>query len=150
MCKIDVMWIGLSAKCGRAGCELPPLDESSNSGKIISGIESRFSELSFYRTNLVKFAPQDNSGKLRYPYSSEMESAMPALLQEIQNYQPKVVFLLGRQVGEFVRGYFKKNNVATLATFHEVYHPSYVYIYKRRQLEQYIDDISKKIKESIS
>ncbi len=145
MSKIDVMWVGLSAKNDKAGNRLAPLDSSSNSGKVINMIETRHKQLNFYRTNLVKYAPLDNCGKLRYPSFAEMETAMPDLICEFEKYQPKIVFLLGERVGRSVQRYLSQNCISMQATFDTIYHPSYVYIYKRKQLEEYICKVSARI-----
>ncbi len=145
MSKIDVMWVGLSAKNDKNGNQLLPLDSSSNSGKVIDMIESRHEHLGFYRTNLVKYAPLDEHGKLRYPNSGEMAAAMPDLIREFREYQPKVIFLLGGRVGDFVQKSLEQNNMPISACIFEVYHPSYVYIYKRKQMENYVREVSKKI-----
>jgi uracil-DNA glycosylase len=50
----QIMWVGLSAKKVN-DLELDiPLSNSTNTGKIISDIESSFSKIGFYKTNLVK------------------------------------------------------------------------------------------------
>ena len=145
MSEVDVMWVGLSAKNDKTGHVLPPLDANSNSGKVISMIEAQHEELVFYRTNLVKHAPLDDHGKLRYPNSSEMESSMPDLIREVQKYRPKMIFLLGGQMSKFVQSYLEQNNINVSAMVYEIYHPSYIYIYKRKQMREYICEVSKKI-----
>lgn len=145
MSKIDVMWVGLSAKNDKAGNKLSPLNSSSNSGKVVDMIEAQHENLSFYRTNLVKYAPLDERGKLRYPNSSEMATAMPELMREFEEYQPKIVFLLGGRVGDFVQDYLKQNHKIIQTVVCKIYHPSYIYIYKRKQLDKYVREVSKKI-----
>lgn len=145
MSKIDVMWVGLSAKNDKVGNKLSPLDSSSNSGKVVDMIEAQHENLSFYRTNLVKYAPLDERGKLRYPNSSEMATAMPELMREFEECQPKIVFLLGGRVGDFVQDYLKQNHKIIQTVVCKIYHPSYIYIYKRKQLDKYVREVSKKI-----
>lgn len=141
-----MMWVGLSAKNDKSGNRLSPLDSNSNSGKVVDMIEAQRENLSFYRTNLVKYAPLDERGKLRYPNPSEMAAAIPDLMREFREYQPKVIFLLGGRVGDFVQDYFKQNRRMTRAAVYRIHRPSFVYVYKRRQLEEYIREISEKIK----
>ena len=104
MSKIDVMWVGLSAKNDKAGNKLSPLDSSSNSGKVVDMIEAQHENLSFYRT-----------------------------------------FLLGGRVGDFVQDYLKQNHKIIQTVVCKIYHPSYIYIYKRKQLDKYVREVSKKI-----
>ncbi len=140
-----MMWVGLSAKNDKNGNQLLPLDSSSNSGKVIDMIESRHEHLGFYRTNLVKYTPIDERGKLRYPNSDEMAAAMPELIREFREYQPKAIFLLGGRVGDFVQKSLTQEHISVSAHIFEIHHPSYVYIYKRRQIETYVREVSKKI-----
>ena len=146
MSKIDVMWVGLSAKNDKSGNKLSPLDSNSNSGKVVDMIETQHENLSFYRTNLVKYTPLDKHGKLRYPNPSEMAAAIPDLIREFEDFQPKIIFLLGGRVGNSVQKYLDKNHIVLSAAVYEVYHPSYVYIYKRKQIETYVHEVSEKIK----
>ena len=149
MKKIDVMWVGLSAKNGKTGEKLSPLGEQSNSGRVIGAIEGRCPGVRFYRTNLVKNVPLDEKGKLRYPNYEEMRIAMPVLLREIQIYRPEIIVLLGGQVSKFIEKYLEQEKMKLSAQICRVYHPSYIYIYKRKHIEDYILRISKKIEDQV-
>lgn len=149
MAQSEVMWVGLSAKNDKNGKRLSPLDAESNSGKLISMIETQNAKLRFHRTNLVKYTPLDSNGKLRYPNRDEVMAAMPALVKEIQEHQPQIIFLLGKQVGKNVLEYLKREKINFSATICEIYHPSYIYVYRRKQIDNYICEISKKIEESV-
>ena len=152
--KIDVMWVGLSHKQEKNGNKFYPLGEDTNSGKVIFEIEKSLPKLKFYRTNLVKFAPTDKNNKLRYPTISEMENDFPLLRKEISELSPKIIFLLGSKVAEFVikkrgqkliksREDWQSYEVAILKeTFLvSIFHPSYVYVYKRKNIDEYIDAV---------
>ena len=149
MSKIDVMWVGLSAKNDKTRNKLSPLNSSSNSGKVVDMIETRYEHLDFYRTNLVKDVPLDNFGKLRYPNIDEMATVMPELMREFEEYQSKTVFLLGGRVGDFVQDYLKQNHKIIQTVVCKIYHPSYIYIYKRKQMEKYVREVSKKIEKIV-
>ncbi|MCG2694516.1 hypothetical protein L6261_00315 [Candidatus Parcubacteria bacterium] len=152
--KIDIMWVGLSHKKERGGTKFIPLGDDTNSGKVIFEIEKGLPKLNFHRTNLVKFAPVDKNNKLRYPTISEMETDFSLLLKEIDKLNPKIVFLLGSKVAEFV---LKKKNqrpsksqkdwqsyervIINNVYFVSIFHPSYVYVYKRKEIEKYVDAI---------
>lgn len=137
--KSEVMWVGLSAK-KTLGNDIP-LDKNTNSGKIIEQIENRLPELKFYKTNLVKCLPLDENNKLRYPNLLEMEACLENLIKEIEMVNPKVIFLLGKKTYNFVYKYFKQNNINDSILF-QVEHPSYIYVYKRKYLEEYINKIT--------
>ena len=145
----DVMWVGLSAKQVGNYKDAVPLDKSTNTGKVIAEIESRNENVQYYRTNVVKCAPLDNEGKLRYPTREELSICMNNLQSEISNLKPKVVFLLGGLAQEAVeRKYkvkFKKKKdlfeyepvVLENTCFFAIEHPSYMTIYKRKHIEDY-------------
>jgi len=152
--KIDVMWVGLSHKKEKDGNKFYPLGEDTNSGKVILEIEKCLPKLKFHRTNLVKFAPTDKNNRLRYPTVFEMENDFPLLQEEIDNLEPKIIFLLGAKVAEFV---LKKNEQRLIKSHKDwqsyevvilkgtflvsVFHPSYVYVYKRKNIDEYIDAV---------
>lgn len=143
-----VMFVGLSSKPGTKA-----LCSSTNSGKLIWEIEQHIAQaLSAYKTNLVKCAPMDAGGKLRYPTPMEMKACLPHLLTEIDHYQPRVIVPLGGQVAKFMLGELMSNprfggfaddfryqafsfNGGVVLPVH---HPSYVWIYRRKSIPHYI------------
>lgn len=145
----DVMWVGLSAKKVENIEEAVPLDEKTQSGKVIAEIEHMLSNVKYYKTNVVKCAPLDKNGKLRYPNRTEMDVCMDNLDSEIVNLQPKVVFLLGEKAKNaverkynlrFTKGgeLFQYEGVIYEKThFFAIEHPSYVSIYKRKKMNEY-------------
>lgn len=137
----DIMWVGLSAKKVEDINKTIPLCNDTNSGKIIEKIENKLNDFKFYKTNLVKCLPLDKNNKLRYPTMEEMNSCIENLLLEINNYKPKIIFALGRKTYNFIHKYFANNNIDT-SNIYYIEHPSYIYIYKRK----YIDDYMEKIK----
>ncbi|WP_416865117.1 MAG: uracil-DNA glycosylase family protein [Imperialibacter sp.] len=152
-----VFWVGLSAVKFDEGSSKQPLSPETRSGELILNMEDKFKEvISFYRTNLVKCLPWNNStGKIRYPLKPEMEKCFANLLSEIEELQPAVVFLLGKQVSDFVlskysiktgepSGEFEYNSYSFGGfEFVPVHHPSYILVYKRRFVANYIAGISK-------
>lgn len=137
----DIMWVGLSAKKVEDINKTIPLCNDTNSGKIIEKIENKLNDFRFYKTNLVKCLPLDKNNKLRYPTIEEMNSCIENLLLEINNYKPKIIFALGKKTYNFIHKYFANNNIDT-SNIYYIEHPSYIYIYKRK----YIDDYMEKIK----
>lgn len=135
----DVMWVGLSAKKVKDLEISYPLEEDTNSGKIIKEVEDRLSNVKFYKTNLVKCLPLDETGKIRYPNIEEMNACINNLIKEIQFLNPKIVFLLGNNVSNFVEKYIHKNNIKLDIYFKKIEHPSYIYVYKRKNKQDYIN-----------
>lgn len=141
--KCDVMWVGLSAKQVKDINNSFPLQNDTNSGKIIKNIEENLSNLKFYKTNLVKCPPLDNKDKLRYPTTSEMNHCIENLLKEIDIIKPKIIVLLGNIVSKYIKKYLKDNQIKL--NIITIKHPSYIYVYKRKYISNYIEDTKEKI-----
>jgi len=147
----QVLWVGLSAK--KATCDdETPLSKSTNSGAIIHRIEETLEGVSTYKTNLVKCLPLDDRQKLRYPNRQEIENCFCNLEEEIHTLGPKIVFLLGEKVYSSVAKkyrlpferldgfnyrYVERNGVYYIP----IHHPSYIHVYKRKQVDSYIQSL---------
>lgn len=154
--KCDVMWVGLSAKKVDDIYSSIPLSNETNSGKLISEIESEIEGFEFYKTNIVKCLPVDENGKLRYPTTLEMNLCIINLEKEIKYLQPKIVVLLGNKVIESIQkklrisfDKFDKYNYKLYCHndlyFVPIHHPSYISVYKRKQKIEYITSVKKLI-----
>ena len=130
MYKIAIIGISNKPNC-------KPLDDTTNTGKIITEITNNFPEIEFYKTNLVNFAPLNELGKLRYPTKQEVKDNMPNLLNDIKNCN--AVICLGNKVSKYLNG--KVENIISIK------HPSYIWIYKRKELDSYIDEVVNMIKQ---
>lgn len=149
----DVMWVGLSAVKVVDVKDNIPLSSKTSSGKLIESIEDAAGNIQFYKTNLVKCLPL-NENKIRYPNRNEMSGCYENLVSEIKLFQPKIIFLLGRKVYDFVsrKEHININGLNTDFDYEElnmfgtivvpIHHPSYILIYKRRLIESYISAIS--------
>src|SRR3989339_982192 len=136
----NVMWVGLSAKKATNAGVYAPLHIDTNTGKLVAEIEAQCHHINFYKTNLVKFAPLDSMGKLRYPTPEECVLCYPELQVEIQTVNPRVVLLLGNKTATFVLRQiglqmpklsyryraFDHNGV----WYVHIHHPSYILVYK--------------------
>lgn len=146
----DILWVGISAKIGEE-----PLSETTNTGKLVKQIEAACGKPG-YKTNLVKCPPVDKNGKLRYPNQAEIDCCFKNLLAEIAEVKPKVVILLGEKVCSAVE---KKLNIKIkrwrgfeyFATEYNgiwylpAQHPSYIYVYKRKEVEKYVEKVAEAI-----
>ena len=153
------MWVGISDKPSTE-----PLATSTATGKVVAEIERELTGLSFHRTNLVKYAPLDDTGKLRYPTTEEMAQGADLLLQEVAELQPRIVVTLGAAVSKVVvervslRGRFtglgNSFSYAPCAGGRffvlPVHHPSFILVYRRKRLHSYIASICKWILEIIA
>ena len=138
--RCDVMWVGLSAKRVDDLNNSIPLSNDTNSGKIIELIEHELPDLKFYKTNLVKCLPLDENNKLRYPTPKEMQACINNLLIEIEILNPKIILVLGKLTINFIEKYFIKNNIDKSKLIY-IEHPSYIYVYKRKYIDDYIEKI---------
>lgn len=155
----QVVCVGLSAKLSSYKNEIP-LDPRTISGNLIAEIEKAVG-FAFYKTNLVKCVPLDETDMLRYPEDDEIAHCIPHLKGEIVEVQPKVVLLLGNKVASGVakgrnmttptfNGYqyhaIEHNGVKYIA----IQHPSYIYVYKRKEMQQYIDAVANVVRKEIT
>lgn len=153
----SVFFVGLSAKKIILGND-KPLSSSTISGAILHDLEKDCTGIKIYKTNLVKCLPLDNFGKLRYPSKKEINLCIPNLCMEIDTLSPQIIFLLGNKVtnavGEYyslsLKKWYQFNYTATKykkTFFVPIHHPSYIYVYKRKQINEYIKGIKKIIKQ---
>ncbi len=157
----NIFWVGLSAVQFEEGIEKLPLSPLTKSGALIESIETPLKgKYHFYKTNLVKCLPL-KEGKIRYPLEHEMDKCFPNFEFELEVLKPSIVFLLGKQVASFVMKKISKEPVIFpedfdyKTTFYNgtfyvpVHHPSYILVYKRKQLDLYIENIQKIYKKII-
>lgn len=153
----QVFWVGLSAKKMLSDIDLP-LSPETNTGMIIHKIEQACEGIITYKTNLVKCLPLTEQQKLRYPNRKEIDCCYEHLLSEIHTMSPKIVFLLGQKVYSSVAKKMKiKFEKWNDFEYHykeidgvyyvPIHHPSYIYVYKRKRVKDYIDSIEKIIKQ---
>ena len=138
--RCDVMWVGLSSKRVDDLNNSIPLGNDTNSGKIIELIEQKLPDLKFYKTNLVKCLPLDKNNKLRYPTPKEMQACINNLLIEIEILNPSIILVLGKLTFNFIEKYFIKNNIDK-SKFVYIEHPSYIYVYKRKYIDDYVNKV---------
>ena len=149
----DVIWVGLSAKIMDSDGEIP-LSPKTNTGMIIKQIEDMYETLKTYKTNLVKCVPLNSQNKLRYPNQNEINDCIDNLCYEIDALSPKIVFLLGQKVSQSIEKNFNicfeewnEYNYSFIEYngifYIPIQHPSYIYVYKRKELDQYIQGINR-------
>ena len=142
--KADIMFLGISAKIKEKEDEMP-LSENTNSGKLIKMIEERLLEknnnLLCYKSNMVKCVPLNEKGKIRYPDSFEIENCIENLEYELNIVNPKVVVFLGRLVEKYLKKKIMELGYNTIT----IYHPSYIYVYRKKGIEKYVEESSKNI-----
>ena len=131
----EIMWVGLSAKKVDNINETHPLANDTNTGEL--------NQHTFYKTNLVKCVPLNEKTKLRYPTTNEMEECLENLIYEISLVNPKVILVLGKQAYNFIIKKVKIKNIFYIE------HPSYIYVYKRKEINSYIEKVKKLIENNI-
>lgn len=142
--KADIMFVGISAKIKETEDEIP-LSENTNSGKLIKMIEERLLEenhnISCYRSNMVKCVPLNEKGKIRNPDILEIENCIDNLVYELSIVKPKVIVLLGRLVEKHLKKKIIEQGYNTIT----IYHPSYIHVYRKKEIEKYVEESSKNI-----
>ena len=147
----EIFWVGLSAKKINSDEEIP-LSPSTNTGMLIQMVEEMLDNVETYKTNLVKCVPLDDNLKLRYPNKREIDDCFDHLQSEIRELSPKIVFLLGEKVYSSVSRHFdikfdKWNGFdydykEFEGTYYvPIHHPSYIYVYQRKNIKRYIQSI---------
>lgn len=167
-----VFWVGLSAKkvkvnnvysksCAGGNIDFDtevPLSPDTNTGMLLQKIEQKCKNVVFYKTNLVKCLPLTNQNRLRYPNKTEIDLCFENLITEINAMSPKIVFLLGEKVSASVQRHLKIkpkkwDGFKYYFTEHNgvyyipIQHPSYIYVYKRKEMQEYIDEVYGMIKQ---
>jgi len=145
------MWVGLSAVAIASGEDYEPLSATTRSGWLVTSIEAEFMpQVSFYKTNLVKCLPLHHTGKIRYPSAPEMAMCYHNLENEVDILEPKLVFLLGKQVSNFVGNRVFGHEIGFTSdfdyngfrsggtTYVPIHHPSYMLVYRRAMMQDYI------------
>ena len=147
----QVMFVWLSYKLNKQWEVLKAFSDTTNSWKVISQLEESCEGVSIHKTNLVQWVPLDEEWKIRYPNAKEKEKGLNNLLEEIEKIKPKIVYLFWKQVSDFVikKLYVEKKSDFEYTqwdiTFVLAHHPSYMYIYKRKELDNYIQNIVQQI-----
>ena len=105
------------------------------------GLLEENSNISCYRSNMVKCVPLDKEGKIRYPDNLEIENCLDNLVYELSIVKPKVVILLGRLVEKHLKKKIIEQGYNTIT----IYHPSYIHVYRKKEIEKYVEESSKNI-----
>ncbi len=146
-----VYFVGLSAK---PMCE--HLAPETITGNIIDQIIHDLPNVYAIKTNLVKIPPVDRDGNLRYPNEAEMQNGWKELHNEINRTFPNLVVTLGQKVSFFLRSQmgveptkpqlpldFSYRLYLSQSQSHilSVHHPSFIYVYRRKDVKSYIDNV---------
>jgi hypothetical protein len=146
-----VYFVGLSAK---PNCEHLALE--TRTGYIIGQIIHRLPSVRIVKTNLVKTPPIDQAGKLRYPSRNEMNVGWNELQNEMNQRFPDLLVTLGQQVSFFLRSQmgvqpakprlpsdfsYKSYLSQSQSNILSVHHPSFVFVYHRKDIQNYVDNV---------
>lgn len=146
-----VYFVGLSAK---PDCEHLALE--TRTGYIIEQIIHHLPSVRIVKTNLVKNPPIDQAGNLRYPNPNEMKLGWNELQNETNQRLPDLLVTLGQQVSFFLRSQmgvqpvkpqlpsdfsYKSYLSQSRSNILSVHHPSFVFVYRRREIQNYVDNV---------
>ena len=133
--KKKILLLGLSNKPN-----LDAFDSTTNSGKLIDLIISKCKNYEFTKANLVSFAPLNANNKLRYPNKKELLDGADNWSSRISEFDCIVLF--GKKVQDTILKDHRFSSVKHI----EAAHPSYIWVYKHKEIENYINEITSKIK----
>lgn len=134
MNKKKILLLGLSNKPN-----LGAFDSTTNSGKLIDMIISKCKDYELIKENLVQFAPLDINNKLRYPNKKELLDGAEEWSRRISEFDCIVLF--GKKVQDTIlkdKRFFSVKLVCSE-------HPSYIWVYKHKEIEDYIDKVVNEI-----
>lgn len=146
-----IFFVWLSHKLEKDGRALEAFSNSTISWKILAPIIDQIPTWILHKTNLVKTVPLDAKGKLRYPSLEEKNKGFEVLLQDIQNFQPKLVILFWKQVINTITNDSRIHRLSCSefrygqTLFIGVSHPAYIGVYKRKLINTYLSSIQEKI-----
>ena len=109
--------------------------------KLFYSLLEENNNISCYRSNMVKYVPINEKGKIRYPDILEIENCIDNIVYELSIVKPKVVVLLGR----LVEKHLKKKIIELGYNTITIYHPSYIHVYRKKEIEKYVEESSKNI-----
>lgn len=131
---MKILFVGLSNKIGKE-----PFDETTNTGKVVHQIASMTNDECYFK-NLVSYAPVDKNNKLRYPKKNEIDDSLPTFFNYLADIKPDVVISFGTIVSTVLSKIDAIDDILISAK-----HPSYIYTYKRKELDDYISNLLIKI-----
>ena len=134
MSKKKILLLGLSNKPN-----LGAFDSSTNSGKLIDLIISKCKNYDFTKANLVEFAPLDTNNKLRYPNKKELLDGAKNWSSRISEFDGVVLF--GKKVQDTILNDERFSSIKYVVSAH----PSYIWVYKHKEIENYVNEIASKI-----
>ena len=133
-----IIFVGITNKEGKN-----PFDSSTKSGAILDAIIAQL-DAKCEKTNYVSYAPKDQNGKLRYPTKIELDQAYLDFQTNIFKQNPDLLVVCGTMIFKEL-----KKHGFDFCNILKIYHPSYIWVYKRKQLDSYIHDVCQQIKEII-
>jgi len=131
----QILFVGISNKLGKE-----PFDSSTSSGQIIDQMIEKLPNYDCKKMNYVSYAPLDESGKLRKPNAQELSWAFSDFQNAIQKRIPDLFIVCGKMVEQE----FKKHSFYLEQTIF-ISHPSYIYVYHRKDIDSYVKEVIWKI-----
>lgn len=134
-----VLLVGISNKEGKE-----PFDSSTASGRIVDQMIVRI-PCEFFKINYVNFAPLDLEGKMRYPTKEELTNSFPSFCSRVKVIEPDLIVVFGKMIADELkkRGYCDYP-ILSLA------HPSYIWVYRRNELDCYLEKAVFQIKDKLN
>lgn len=103
-------------------------------------IIEKLPDITFVKRNIVPYAPLDKNGKLRYPNKKELIDGNNSLVNIIDEFDCVVLF--GKVVQNTVNNDCRFIHMKKICAKH----PSYIWVYKRKLIDEYVNQIIKNIR----
>ena len=109
-------------KCNLCNNQSPLLDKSKKCDVMWVGLSAKKVD---DVDKTIPLCSDTNSGKI---------------IEMIEERLPKIVFVLGKNTYNFIHKYFVNNGLAVSKLVY-IEHPPYIYVYKRKYIDEYVDKI---------
>lgn len=157
--KNEVMFVGLSAIKTIDIKKDEPFSATSKSGALLREISKDLPDCEIYFTNIVKCLPLTDK-KIRYPTNNELDACFANFVLEVESIKPKKIVLFGKRVSDHIIRQLGLSTTHRNDCFFDfkisylndiqimnAYHPSYILVYKRKNITDYKKSIVKFIKQ---
>ncbi len=146
-----ILWLGISMQKD----SVKAFDKKFLSRQILDQAIIYLNNYEHHFDNLVNYGPLNEHNKIRYPTIGEIFQNQKELKNRIKELNPLIIIALGSLVTKSLAKIFNLNiNFPKTYQYQfykseyfiiPVHHPSYIGVYKRKNLKDYIENIHKSI-----
>jgi hypothetical protein len=141
---MNIFWVGISCQRDASGTAVPPLSEKTPSGRIIDEIIRRCPAATHTKINVIDRVLVNAAGKLRNPTHEELAPALCSTLKRMEEDKEALFVFLGSLIRSQLerrppRCKLEEYRLYDLGQARAIFiqHPSYVRVYRYKQLGEY-------------